>query len=212
MVGMRVPDCESMDATRGPSLPAHITRTSAELLGRKALPRVLDRPVVYVLGPRGVGKSTVARRLAGADALLLDGASLRSAVATRARLGAYPAILRDAPTLVIDGVDCLYARYGYVDLVGALLRERAEAGHRTVLVQGSTDGSITLLFAPVPNGLRASVLLRFPVGSGRKKHVLRRCKDREIPFVKVRHVVNLEPWTYERVEHALDAAGGIESK
>lgn len=212
MVGMRVADHEHSEVASGECLPAHLTRTSAELLGRKALPRVLDRQVIYVLGPRGVGKSQVARRLAGADALVLDGPGLRSAVAIRARHGAFPATVRDAPALVIDGVDCLYARYGFVELVGGLLRERAEAGRRTILVQGAADGSLTLLFAPVPNELRASVLLRFPVGSGRKKHVLRRCKERGLPFARVRHVVQLDPWTYERVEQALDAAAIPESK
>lgn len=189
------------------SEPAHITRTSAELIGRKALPRALaERPVVYVLGPAGVGKTTVARRLAGADALVIDAVALRGAVARRARDGRFPPALVDAPVLVIDGVQGLYARYGFVDLLGELLRGRAELGRRTILVEGRDDRSLSVLFGPVPLAWRASVLLRFPVGSGRKKHVLRRCAERGLPFARGRHAVTIDPWTYEAVERALDAA------
>ena len=185
--------------------PAHLTRTSREFLGKRALPRVIaERPVVYVLGPAGVGKTSVARRLAE-GALELDGPRLRRLLVDAVRHRAFPAEVRDAPALVLDDVDCLYGRYGAVDLLGGFLRDRAQAGRKSVVVQGPADGSLTLLFAPVPCTWRASVLLRFPVGRGRRRHVLRACEARGIDFGRAREAVGFEPWTYARVSRFLEA-------
>jgi len=196
---------EGRSANNKAPLPAHLTRTSREFLGRRALPRVIvERPVVYVLGPPGVGKTSVARRLAG-EALALDGASVRRILVDAARRCRFPAEVTDAPGLVLDDVDCLYGRYGAVDLLGGLLRARADAGRKTVVVQGAADGSVTLLFGPVPLTARASVLLRFPVGRGRRRHVLRACEARGLDFGAARAAVELEPWSYAAVSRHLDA-------
>ena len=87
-----------------------------------------------------------------------------------------------ASALILDGVDCLHRRYGAVEILGDLLRARGVAGLKTVVVEGVEDGSLPMLFAPVPCTLRASVLLRFPVGRGRRRHVLRACEARGIHF------------------------------
>lgn len=186
------------------SAPAHLTRTSFEFLGKRPLPRVIAaRPVVYVLGPPGVGKTLVARRLA-ADAMELDGAQVRELLVKAARHRGFPRDTQDVGTLILDGVDCLHGRYGAVTLLGELLRGRAERGLKTVVVQGQADGSVSLLFGPVPCHHRASVLLRFPVGRGRRRHVLRACADRGVPFARAREAVAFEPWTYRRVAQFLD--------
>lgn len=197
---------ESKTDSRDPNgpLPAHLTRTSWEFLGRRPLPRVIaDRPVVYVLGGQGVGKTAVARRLAEGG-LECDGPRLRALLVDAVRHRGFPAEVRDAPALILDDVDCLYGRYGAVDLLGQLLRLRADAGRKTVIVQGPADGSVTLLFGPVPLHWRASVLLRFPVGRGRRRHVLRVCAERSLTFTRAREAVNLEPWSYHRVARFLD--------
>ena len=64
--------------------PALITRTSGELIGRRPLPRVLlERPVLFVLGPRGVGKTSVARRILAEREGAVE-LSFRAAVVTAA--------------------------------------------------------------------------------------------------------------------------------
>jgi hypothetical protein len=186
-------------------LPAHLTRTSQEFLGRRALPRVIaDRPVTYVLGGRGVGKTSVGRRILGADALEVDGPRMRRLLVHAARNRSFPSEIRAVPGLLLDDVDFLYGRFGAVDLLGALLRERAQSGLRTVVAQGAMDGSITLLFGPVALSQRASVLLRFPVGRGRRRHVVRACEARGIPFERAREAVSMEPWSYALVNAWLD--------
>lgn len=204
--GDEVPDwTDEVEATPDPS-PAHLTRTSAELLGRRALPRLLvDRPVTYVLGPPGVGKTTVARRLCGDDRLEIGADGMRRALISAARRGTFPIELRRSPGLLIDDLDFLYNRDGAVRLIGAVLCERAVAGLRTVLCQGRADGSITVLFAPVPLHLRASVLLRFPVGKGRKRYIRERAAALGVDPASLRDLAGLDPWSYGLVEERLRA-------
>lgn len=183
--------------------PALITRTSSELLGKRPLPRVLrERPVLFVLGPGGVGKTAVARKLLEGVSGVVE-AAFRPAV-VQAAGGAWPTALREAPGLLFDNVDFLHNRLGAQRLLGALLRERAAAGRRTVLCEGGPDGSMTLLYPSVAPNLRASVLLRFPVGRGRRTHVANRCLVRALPYAHAREAVVMEPWSYELVERYLD--------
>jgi adenylate kinase family enzyme len=187
-------------------LPALFTRTSSELLGRRPLPHVLrERPILFVLGPRGAGKSTVARALLG-NALGLVESSFRSAVVAAARNRSWSRELREVRSLLFDEVDCLHDRDGVHELLGLLLRERAAKGLRTVLCQGGeSDTSVTLLYPRVAPALRATVLLRFPVGRGRRQHVQKRCLARELPYALARGAVVMEPWNYSLVEAHLDA-------
>lgn len=197
-------DGEGDEPTSEAPQPALITRTSGELLGRRPLPRVVaTRPVIFVLGPRGVGKTSVARRILGDDREECTVACFRSGLVAAAR-GAWPSRLRTAPELLFDDVDCLHGRWGAVDLLGQLLRERTEAGLRTVLCQGAVDQSVTLLYGQLPLTARATVLLRFPVGRGRRRYVVNLCQEKGIPFPHARRVVQLDPWSYKAVEASLD--------
>lgn len=184
-------------------LPALITRTSSELLGRRPLPKVLrERPIAFVLGPPGVGKSAVATRILRETPGYVS-AAFRPAVVAAAR-GSWSKMLREAPGLLFDDVDFLHNRLGALELLAALIRERAAAGRRTVLCQGGPDTSVTLLYPMLPLALRASLLLRFPVGVGRRRHVVNRCNQRGLDVAAARAAVTMEPWSYELVERFLD--------
>lgn len=194
-----------MDGIRAPCAPAHLTRTAGEFLGRRPLPRVIaTRPLVFLLGPSGSGKSSVGLRLVGPDPLVIDGPGLRAHLVSRARNGRFPAAVEQAPALLLDGVDCLFGREGAVRLLGGLLRDRCAAGLRTVIVQGSVDDSLVLLYASVVPELRASVLLRFPVGRGRRLFVQRECTRLGVAFLLARECVTMSPWTYASVRAAIE--------
>ncbi|MEN9786877.1 MAG: hypothetical protein RLZZ299_2141 [Pseudomonadota bacterium] len=181
--------------------PAAITRTSAEILGRRGLPRALEgRPLVCVLGPSGVGKTTVAERLL--QGLPVTRAVFHDAVCAAARRGGWSRALEQAPALLFDDLACLHGRVGAVGLLADLLERRAAAGLRTVLCQGADD-SLPELTRRVACAHRATLLLRFPVGCGRRRHVQRRASALGVPWDEARACVTLEPWTYATVDAAL---------
>jgi hypothetical protein len=184
--------------------PAAVTRTSAELLNRP-LPRVLsERPIRFIFGPAGVGKTSVARRIAGASALEIDAEGLRKAMLIVARQKVWPPGMEEAPALILDDVDSLFGRLGAIDIIGHLLERRALADLSTVVCQGEGDVSMHYLYGPIPHHLRATLLIRFPVGSGRRRYIKQRCLERGIDFVMAREAIVMEPWSYMGVERFLD--------
>ncbi len=188
--------------------PAAITRTSGEILGRRGLPRALEgRPLVFVLGPRGVGKSTIAERLLrGHDTTRMD---FRDALVDAVGRGAWPRRFELAPALWIDDLDYLHGRMGACEFLARLLRVRAQAGRLTVLCQGAADDSILELARRVPCEARATMLLRFPVGRGRRGWVQERASSAGIPWPCVRELATLEPWSYRVVDEALAALATV---
>lgn len=183
-----------------------LAKTARELLGERPLPRILQsRPVVFVLGPPEAGKSTVAERLLrGLVVRRCDAECLRQSLNKAARNRRWCEETREAPGLWLDAVDCLHGRYGAIDLLGRLLAERAAEGRRTVLCQGPVDTSVTLLHAKLAPELGATVLLRFPVGRGRRRYVAERCRARGIDPSRAGPAVALEPWSYARVDAYLE--------
>lgn len=185
--------------------PALLTRTSRELLGERPLPSVLQRrPVAFLLGPAGVGKRTVAARLLPPMALPLDADQLRRELTLAARHRKWSEELVRAPGLLLHGLDCLHRRYGAIRLLGELVRQRAADGLLTALTQGPVDTSVTLLYPELALELRATVLLRFPVGAGRRRFVRERCLARGIPPERASAAIHLADWSYAGVEGFLD--------
>ena len=192
---------EQSEPTSDIPSPALITRTSGEILRRQWLPRLLiARHVVFVLGPPGVGKTSVARKVLGEFTVVCH----KQAVIDAARRRTWSEELRRSPGLLFDDVDFLGNRDGAVRMLGELLHARTDDGLRTVLCQGGADLSITRLYGHLPLTDRATLLLRFPVGRGRRKHVLERCAARAIPWAVAREAALLVPWSYASVEEYFD--------
>jgi hypothetical protein len=132
---------------------------------------------------------------------------VRKALVSVARTRKWSEEMLNAPVLLLDGVDCLHGRFGAVEFLGKLLSQRLERGLITVLCQGQADTSVTMLYDLVPHTLQATVLVRFPVGGGRKKHVMGRCDALGIDYQSARpwieQAIALEPWNYTGVEKLL---------
>ncbi len=187
---------------------ALLTRTSGELLGERPLPTVLQRRAVsFILGPAGVGKRTVAARLLPAGTVHLDAEALRRELTIAGRNRSWSAELLAAPGLLIHGLDCLHRRYGAIRLLGELLRARVARSGRTAFTQGPADTSVTLLYPELAHELRATVLLRFPVGGGRRRFVRERCAARGVDPMRASAAVSMEDWSYSAVERLLDRLG-----
>lgn len=189
--------------------PALLTGTSEEFLGRKPLPRILRcRHLVFVLGPAGVGKSTVARELSGTVRVELDTRQLEHVMLERVRGNRWPERIEQAPALVVDGPVWLRNRRGAVKLLLELASQRADVARRTVFVQGEADGSVEELISQSEPGSAVVVGLRFPTGRrGRLRCARRLCAELGLPLVAAAGSDALEPWRYDRlVAHLVERA------
>ena len=179
--------------------------TSSEYLGRRPLPRLLKRrPVLIVLGPHGVGKTSVARRVLGPSAMVLKGQILQDAAAAAVRRRNWPEELKTTEALLIDGPTLLNRRPGVTRLLCALIRHRAEAGLPTAVCQGSGDDSVLLLADEIDAGHRVTLNLRFPTRRGRVRWASRLCQQLGLEKELARVVHPEDEWTYLKVIRALN--------
>lgn len=186
---------------------ALVTGTSTEFLGRKPHPRaVRARPLVFVLGPPGVGKTEVARRLAGSPHLELTERELLEIVAARTKTRRWDPAVLHADSLVLDGPVLLGSRPGFARALTALLGVRARAGRRTVVTEAVDRSPLAPVAEGIDPDLRATVVLRFPVGRGRRRFARKVCAELGLDVARARGVHDLEPWSYDAVRRAL--AGG----
>ncbi|MDP6935304.1 MAG: hypothetical protein QGG40_20460 [Myxococcota bacterium] len=186
--------------------PAFFSGTSTEFLGRKPLPLVVrQRPVIFVMGPGGVGKTEVARFLVGSDAVELSAENVDGRVlwGVRTRNLHWPDSIRLAPNLIIDCPYNLEPRMVVRRAVVALLEERIRSGRRTIVCERDDVAGIHALsqgLAPVD---RAVVALRYPVGRGRRKYAVKVCEELGIGRRHARVLDELDPWSYRAIHEAL---------
>lgn len=181
--------------------PAFITGTSSEFLGRKPLPRVLrQRWIAFLLGPEGVGKSTVARALALGTRVELDAKQLEVQVNSRVRTGTWSSRILSAPCVVLDGPMWLSNVSGRKGFLAELVRYRAVACRRTFVCQTKNDSSVSNLLEEVEPGSAVTLGLRFPVGRRARLRCARSlCDELELPLECAIGSEDLDPWRYDRV-------------
>ena len=205
----RGPTAQSPDTAGGLTMAERrgmsklISGTSSEFLGKKPLPRARFRPLVFVLGPPGVGKSEVAVRLMDGDAVHYTDKEIFNLITLKTRRKKWKPELLDAPRVVIDGPSYLDLRPGCTALLCSLIRERTKMGRRTIITESDDGASINELMDAVLPDERATVILRFPVGRGRVRYALRVCDDLELDRKCAKLVKKLSPWTYDAVHATL---------
>ena len=156
---------------------------------------------MLVLGPRGSGKSAVARQVLP-NAAILRGDRL-DAEATRAvRRRKWPEELTTAQGLIVDGPSFLSRRIGVRRLLDQLLGARAANGLRSAVVQGADESALLLADAVEPH-LRATVNLRFPQRRGRLRFARKTAAELGLDPEHADGLVVEEPWTYLKVIRAL---------
>jgi len=181
--------------------PALLTGTSSEFMGLRPLPKLLkQRLVSFVLGPPGVGKSSVASVLACEGHRSFDAREIDTMLLDRVRHGHWDEALTGSAALVLDGPVWLRNRAGAVTMLAELAQRRAEAGARTIFCQADADGSIEELIAAMEAGSAVVVGLRFPTGKRARLRCARRiCDELGFPRDAALGSESLDPWRYDRL-------------
>jgi len=173
-------------------------------MGKKPLPRsIRDRQMVFILGPTGVGKSSVALALAGPNKKLLSESDVLSAINHHVRSRAWPPDILQAPALVIECPCFLNRRPAALEGFQDFVRQRAGGGRRTWVVEAKSGSAMESIMAAVHPGYRATLLLRFPVGRGRLRFAKRICDELGIAGSHAQSTVDLDSLTYEKVRLTL---------
>ncbi|TNE89523.1 MAG: hypothetical protein EP330_10965 [Deltaproteobacteria bacterium] len=168
---------------------------------------MLARPVVWVLGPSGSGRTSVATRLAGGEHLALDGRALQAALAHQVKRKRWADELVHTDALVLDGPSWLRGRPGVVAALSDLLAQRLQGRRRTVVVQSDEDPSLDVVLGAVEPEDVAVVGLRFPAGErGRRRAVRRLCAELGLGMQAGRGLAGIDPWTYAEVRRRLTSS------
>jgi len=188
----------------GIPLPTLVSGTSTEFLGRKPLPRaVARRPVVFLLGPKGVGKTTVALHLAGAQRCYLPEEELLGVLRAYARARCWAEAYLSPAALVLEA-PCFLSRRPAVTLaLQDLLQQRTSRGGRSFVCEADDEDPMRELIGSLSPKDKATMVLRFPVGRGRRRYVLRMCDELEVDRSHARQATQLVPWTYALARQAL---------
>jgi hypothetical protein len=185
--------------------PALVSGTSGEFLGRKPLPRaVATRSALFIFGPPGVGKTSVARHLLGDDALYLDAPQLIETIAHRVRYRRWPDAVDVADALILDGPCFLGRRPSVLKALQDLVHHRVVEARRTVVCEGEDGSPLSSIIDAVDVDQRATVVLRFPVGRGRRRFANRICDELGRNRQLAAATASIEPWTYDTVREIIE--------
>jgi hypothetical protein len=185
--------------------PALLTGTSSEFLGQRPLPKVVrQRGICFLIGPRGVGKTEVALRVAGENSLYLSNKGLDREVLDRVRSGVWRQEILTSEGVVLDGPVFLRSRPSLSHMLVDLFHAREGEGRRTVLVDTANGNAVQTLMGVLRPGRASVIALRFPISRrARLRYARKLCEEMGLPEEEARGSPCLEPWSYADVREWL---------
>ena len=188
----------------GTPLPTLVSGTSTEFLGRKPLPRAVKRrPVVFLLGPKGVGKTTVALHLAGEERRYVPEEELLVALPAYARSRRWEETFLSPAALVLEAPCFLSRRPAVTHALQDLLQQRIARGGRSFICEAEDEDPMGDLMGRLDPMQKATMVLRFPVGRGRRRYVMRICDELGVDRAHARAATALQDWTYAAARRTL---------
>lgn len=165
------------------------------------MPKIVQRrPIVFILGPPGVGKTKVALRLAQPDYAYFERTQIESEINGVAAGAGWTERICQTPAVVLDVPMYLDRRPGICRLVVDLINDRAARGLRTMLCQPAESRTIDSILASVDRNQIVVLGLRFPHGRrGRLRVARRMCEARNLDPEAARGTERIEPWNYAQV-------------
>ena len=178
-----------------------LTGTFTEFVGNRDQPAALtDRPVLFLLGPAGSGKTTVARHWLGYDAPVIRKDQMFDLLIRRVldrtwehtEICHHERLILEIPSLVGNKTQM-------TKLLTELINYRSRQGKKTAILDSEDNASLQGLMASIDSTTRVSIVLRFPERKGKYRFLAHRCKRQNIPLRHARKLARYEPWTYHSV-------------
>lgn len=178
-----------------------LTGTFSEFVGNRSQPQALrSRPVLFLLGPAGSGKTTVARHCLGEDTRVVRKEEMFDRLIQRVLDRTWDNIEPYHDERLIVEIPSLMAnRTQITKLLTEFIHERSRRGKKTAILDSEDNASLQGLMASIDSTMRVSIVLRFPEGKGRYRFLAHRCKLRNIPLRHARRLAKYQPWTYRAV-------------
>lgn len=183
-----------------------LTGTFTEFVGNRTQPKELgSRPVLFLLGPAGSGKTIVARYYMGEDAPLITKGEMLNHIMRRILNRSWEGMDLCVPDcLILEIPSVLGNRHQITKLLTEFINERIRLGKRTAILDSEDNASLQGLMASIESTIRTSIVLRLPEGKGRYRFLAHRCKEKNIPLRHARRLAEITPWTYKIVLGELD--------
>jgi hypothetical protein len=190
-----------------------LTGTLTEFVGNRDQPHALfSRAVLFLLGPAGTGKTTVARQYLGFDAPIVRKDEVFQLLVRRILSRSWEETeLCYSDSLILEIPSVLGNKQQITKLLTELINERSRLGKRTAILDSEDNASLQGLLASIDSTIRASIVLRFPEGKGRYRFLAHRCREKNIPLRYARRLSQLTPWTYKGALTELEKIEGQQS-
>ena len=175
--------------------------TYTEFIGNRSQPKeLIHRPIMFLFGPAGSGKTTVARHYLGQDTPIIRASKLSILLLERVLERSWDQIsLMKEENLIVEIPPFITSRPQIKDLLTEILLIRAQKGYRTAVLDSEDNTSLQGLLSSISMHLRICVALRFPEGNGRYRFLAHRCRTKKIPLRYARKLSKVEPWTYKNI-------------
>ena len=183
-----------------------LTGTYTEFVGNRDQPSALtSRPVLFLLGPAGSGKTTVAKHWLGPTAPIIRQDEMFTRLIRRihdrtwnnTELCEHDRLILEIPSLIANKTQI-------TKLLTELINERSRLGKKTAILDSEDNASLQGLMASIDSTTRVSIVLRFPEGRGRYRFLAHWCKEKNVPLRHARKLTRHHPWTYRNVLNELE--------